>query len=242
MPPADNDRVPTLRVWDSFTLTPQPHVNSKRETSESDVLATLSITRDYTTYTTIILLAGTAAPSIIPSITAGFPTSTAPAATSSSIIGTEPVKSSSTDPSSSVIVGRIVGSILGALAFVGLLWICLYRPGFSAFFPSHKRRRSKRRRSKRRYRGDHSSGSRSEGSEWEGGEAGRPPAPGPPPPQQAQPAHWPGQGEAGEAPGRHGHAVGARLPRLRDQEVRPPGRAPRAEVRDVDDRPVGRAP
>lgn len=92
-----------------------------REVAQSNIYVTLSITKDHTTYTTTILLAGTeTVPPSSPSTIAVFlPTSQ----------NSAPITAAgSTDPSSGTVIGAIVGAIVGSFVFALLLWCCFYSP------------------------------------------------------------------------------------------------------------------
>lgn len=115
---------------------PEPQIELREEAPASNVYVTLSITRDYTTYTTTILLAGTTGPALpstditLNPTTSGFlvppTTSTIPLPPSQSTFPT----ATSTDPNQSVLIGAIVGSILGSFFFLFLFWLCFFRRPF----------------------------------------------------------------------------------------------------------------
>jgi hypothetical protein len=137
MPPHTLSTVATLTGSDPVTLmpTPYPKTNLARQASESDYVVILSITRDYTTYTTTIILGGTETPPPSPDTPTDpqSPSSTAGAA-SSSTISTPIVIYPSTDPTPNAIIGAIVGCTVGAFVFAFLMWICCYPASFRKFF------------------------------------------------------------------------------------------------------------
>lgn len=112
--------------------TATPVIDLRQNAAQSNVYVTLSITREYTTYTTIILLAGTDTVNPSPAsrtvtITSGVtpnPQATTVVAGASNGL---PPGTTSSDPSSGVIIGAIVGSILGTFVVAALFWCCLYQ-------------------------------------------------------------------------------------------------------------------
>jgi hypothetical protein len=112
--------------------TAKPVIDLRQNAAQSNVYVTLSITRDYTTYTTVILLAGTETPNPTPAsgtititsaITSNPQYTTAPDGASNGL----PPGTTSSDPRSDVIIGAIVGSVLGTFAIVALIWCCFYQ-------------------------------------------------------------------------------------------------------------------
>ena len=127
--------------------TPQPDINN-RQASEPNDLITLSITRDTTTFTTVIILGGTAAPSTIDyqpasatiTLSGSSPSTAAPstvdyqsASATTTLSGSSPstaapVAKGPTGTPSRVIVGAVLGSIFGTILCLALIWLCCYSP------------------------------------------------------------------------------------------------------------------
>jgi hypothetical protein len=113
-----------------LTPTPLPDLNYKQAVtgSQSDVLITLSITRDTTTFTTVIILGGTETSSSGP--TTRYQSPTATVAPGSSPTNDVPVAHSSSGTQSQVIIGAVLGSIFGSLLLVALTgWSAIHQLG-----------------------------------------------------------------------------------------------------------------
>ena len=108
--------------------TPPPDLNYRQEVtrSQSNFFVTLSITRDTTTFTTVIVLGGTEAPSFDPTTNSPWPTTTA--VPGSFPTNSVPATHFSSETSSQVIIGAVLGSIFGSLLVLFLIWFCCYSP------------------------------------------------------------------------------------------------------------------
>jgi len=155
----------------SFITLPSPRLELRSD-SPSDYEVTFTITRDESTYTTIIVLGGTTTedPDAIstPLSTILYPTSTyIPLSPIATVYPTEQTTTPSAPPHPSnyqVVLGATLGSVLGFLVVLTLIYVCFF-PKRSITWASpmssvvsrstkgsKKSRRSRRRRRRRRRR------------------------------------------------------------------------------------------
>lgn len=109
------------------TFMPEAIVHGRQDGSGPDNIVTLSITKDTTTYTTLIQLGNSELPPPTPTLTTGSQPSSTIASPGTSTTGVVIIPANPNSPNglSSTTVAIIVGSVIGGVLFLVLLWIWL---------------------------------------------------------------------------------------------------------------------